>query len=109
MAEIPTDEYFVHRPILQPQTRARTAAAPRASEGVEAARTEIAFAAGSSRAMNRVMAVLFVLAGVVAGFGVPFLLYLFLSIGFWGTSSGDTGFLVGLGVFIAGCGIAGGI
>jgi hypothetical protein len=104
MAIRQADDYYIH---LSPLKAPPAAAARAQHAGTD--QEEIPLAAGSARPMHRIRAVLFVLAGIALGFGIPFLLYVFLGIGFWGSTKSDPRFFIGLGIFIAACGIAGGI
>lgn len=99
MGDPRADEYYIRIPRLKVEPQAEPASpAP-----------EVRLASGSGRSMQLVMSVMIVIVGILAGLAVPFLLQLFLIIGFWGYGDSDRTFLIGLGVFIASCGIFMGI
>ena len=107
MSGATSDEYFIN--LTERGAAHAPLPVPDLSKWPNAGADALPLASGSARPMQVVLSVLLVLGGPILGFGVPFLLYLFFSIGFWGSSSSDGVFYVVLGVCIAAVCIAAGI
>jgi hypothetical protein len=102
MGDARADEYYIRLPRVAAPPPPMPLAEPGDGPLV------VPLASGSGRTLQRTMAVLVALAGICAAFLVPLLLHIF-TLFLWSSSDSDRAFFIGLGVFIAFCGVAAGV